>query len=307
LLVGGTATLLPLFITIVALRPLDGEVSSPVPDLGLVAITAALSAATLIVSLLIFVSVLWISPRPYRLIVSLVTVLLTPVFLLPMWTYLYVLVLSRWRVPPSSLLLDAAAAVRERLGVEFSRIICLGSRFGGNTCQIVLGFRSSTLVVSELLAEKLTQEETLAVLVHEAAHVRLRHLQRRLAWGAVSLIAIISGSALAQVFLVPLVAPIWRFSLSLATLLPLVVARALYVTRVIRAHEAEADELAVAVTGATPLLNALQKLGGAQWARLPMHNRWTSHGTWTHRVSLIRQFERSSAELRDLRGFSETR
>ncbi len=33
---------------------------------------------------------------------------------------------------------------------------------------------------------------------------------------------------------------------------------------------------------------------GSQWARSPMHNRWTSHGTWTHRVSLIRQFERSA-------------
>ena len=56
-------------------------------------------------------------------------------------------------------------------------------------------------------------------------------------------------------------------------------------------YVAEADELTVAVTGATPLLNALQKLGGSQWARSPMHNRWTSHGTWTHRVSLIRQFD----------------
>jgi Zn-dependent protease with chaperone function len=78
--------------------------------------------------------------------------------------------------------------------------------------------------------------------------------------------------------------PTLTFAVPLLVVMTMAMLQKLYTTRVVRRHEAEADELAVAVTGADALLAALTKLGASRGAGMPIHNRGphTAHGKAGH-------------------------
>jgi Zn-dependent protease with chaperone function len=129
-----------------------------------------------------------------------------------------------------------------------------------------------------------------SILAHEAAHVSLNHFRRKLAWGAIGTVAGLGIAVAGQMLISPFVPRSLELVGILVVALPLTVLRGLYDTFVVRRHEAEADEFAVDVAGAAPLVNALGVLGTYG---LPTHNGWTTHSTWERRTSWIRECEES--------------
>ncbi len=117
----------------------------------------------------------------------------------------------------------------------------------------------------------------------------LRHLRRKLAWGALGAIVAITIGVLGQLAISPWVPRSLALVGVLVVLMPLGVLRGLYDTYVIRRHEAEADEFAVDVAGAEPLLHALEALQASGYSAALVHNRWTTHGTSEVRTSRIRE------------------
>jgi hypothetical protein len=108
-----------------------------------------------------------------------------PLALLPLGASVYRAVLARWQtdVLPTPLVLGLDR-LRDRTGCIFDRVLCLDAAFGnGRLCEVVSTPRQATLIVSAGVTEVLEPDELLAILAHEAAHVQLRHLRRKLAVG----------------------------------------------------------------------------------------------------------------------------
>jgi Zn-dependent protease with chaperone function len=290
------AVILPVAIVATALRRGRG---SAFPRVGLdfapQLIVASLGLAAMLLSVAFLAVTIWTSPPQWRLVAAFVVALGLPAVLLPFWTHIYERLLSRWRVtPPPQPLLDGLETLRRRIGFGFDRILCLQARFGaGRVCQVIAGHGHSTLVVSESIPGELTTDQLLAVLAHEAAHVRLNHLRRKVAWGALGAVVGLTTAVVAQILIAPLMPRPLRFAGVLVVVLAIVALRGLYDAFVMRRHEAEADEFAVDVAGATALVDALGALGVCGPPEALMRNRWTTHSTWERRLSRIRECEKS--------------
>ncbi len=147
-------------------------------------------------------------------------------------------------------------------------------------------------MISESVVADLDVEPLVAVLAHEAAHIRLQHLRRKLVYGTLGSIVVIGVSIAIQL----LISPALPRSLHFIGILPVILlgnlAGQLYSARVSRRHEAEADAAAVNVAGVEALCRALDVLGGPseRW----VHRRWTTHGTQEERLARIRSLEQQS-------------
>jgi Zn-dependent protease with chaperone function len=192
--------------------------------------------------------------------------------------------------PFSAALRDRLDELRDLATFEFDRVMCLRASFGdGKPCFVLLGGSHSTLVISERIVGVLTNEQLLAVLAHEAAHVVLKHGNRKLAWGALGAAACIGLTLAGQLALSGLIPRSVGVVRTLIVVVPIAMLRGLYDTFVTRRHEAEADAFAVGLVGATALLGALEGLRGPNAIEPPIHNRWTTHGTWQQRSARIRE------------------
>ena len=294
------AVAVPAVLVAAALRRRGGETSPPSRwRAGPQLIATALGAATLVLGFALLAVVMWASPRPWRLAAVLLVVIGSPLLLVPFWAYTYERLLSWWEVTrlPDALL-DGLETLRDRIGFTFDGILCLEATFGGGrVCQVVTRPGGSTLVVSEPLAAELTMEQLFAVLAHEAAHIRLHHLRRKLLWGTLAGAVAVSAAVAAQIAIAPFVPRSLDFAGVLVVVLPLGILRGLYDTFVVRRHEAEADEFAVEVAGAAPLLGALGVLGALGPSGALVHNRWTTHSTAERRASMIRACSRGPDSL----------
>jgi Zn-dependent protease with chaperone function len=283
-----TALVVPLSLIVLALRggAADGR---PAVPLRLLLEPLVPALAIFLVLMLLFGTALSLTPRAWRSTAMLTVLFGGPILVLPLWTFLHRRRLRRWQiadVPPG--LADGLDRLRERTGGVFDEVMCLDGRLSqGRECLVLLGPRRACLVISNAILDIVSPEQLFALLAHEAAHVRLHHLRRKLAWGAAAS-AVALGSAVGlQLLAAPLVPRGAGFAGVLAVILPVTLLRHLYDTYVVRRHEAEADRYAVGLAGSDALLGALAALGaGATPAHV--HNRWTTHGTWEQRVAGIR-------------------
>jgi Zn-dependent protease with chaperone function len=254
-------------------------------------LTASTGAVMALLALLLLATTLWASSPQWRVPAILSVALGSPLLLLPVGAYLYQRLLSRGRAAqPPSALLEGLQELRDLRGFEFDEVLCLQAPFGGGrVCQVVTRPGRSTLVISESIADDLSSAQLLAVLAHEAAHVRLNHFRRKIAWGVIAGITTLTTAIVAQTLFLPVLPRALQFAGALGILLPLFLLRSLYDAFVIRRHEAEADEFAIDTAGGQALLDALCVLGASGPGELLVHNRWTTHSTWERRVHRIRQ------------------
>jgi Zn-dependent protease with chaperone function len=296
LAVAGAAVAVPALILVTALR--SGQTHEPHQlrlDITPHLLTASTGAAMLLLALLLLATALWASSPEWRVLAIVSVGLGSPVVLLPLAAYMYLRLLSRWRVPQHPrALLEGLETLWDRTGFAFDDVLCLRATFGnGRVCQVVTRPGHSTLVLSESIADNLNAPQLLAVLAHEAAHVCLNHLRRKIAWGAVAGVAVVTTAVAAQMLAGPFLPRSLKFAGMLGVLLPLLMLRGLYDALVTRRHEAEADEFAVDTAGGQALIDALDVLGASGPGAALVHNRWTTHSTWERRAAKIREWEKS--------------
>ncbi len=160
-----------------------------------------------------------------------------------------------------------------------------------------------TVLISKALVQKLTHEELEAVLFHEAAHHRLKHITKRI----LSLFCVLGALVFVRIWLFSLVF-LFPSAFSFVLLIPSFVildfvVPLLLVSRVVRVQELQADSYAVYRLGAKPeaMVNALQKLYGMNHMlankRDPKSyfNIAGAHPTLEFRIQSIRQLEKRLA------------
>ncbi|MCS7301165.1 MAG: M48 family metalloprotease [Fimbriimonadales bacterium] len=154
-------------------------------------------------------------------------------------------------VPVEAHLLNEARRIGRLLGVEVRAILVLdGARLRSANAFALSGGR---IALTDYLLASLTEQETLAVIAHEVAHLAQRRRLVRL-W----LLQLVGGVALGLGL-----APLWEQLPSwglLLWLIALVVGMLLPATWMRQRHEREADDFAVSLYGATPLRSALLKI-----------------------------------------------
>lgn len=255
-------------------------------DIGGLAVAVGLLAATMVTTR--------DNPRVIGFSAWFTVVIVTPAIIWPLWTTVYERLVARWRVDPPAELLDGLATLRSRIDFSFTRVLCLRTSYGhGRVIQVVHRPGRSVLMVSESMAREWPPHQLLAVLAHEAAHVRLRHTVRKVLWvtlgGAVALPAVVALNMAAFAFLPGSLG----FARVLVVLLPITMLRRLYHLVVIRRHEREADAFAAGVAGPQAMLDALHRLGGGGPSSVLVHRRWTTHGTSEERLARIRAMANS--------------
>jgi len=212
-----------------------------------------------------------------------------PFVLAPIGAAAYRALLMRWSVPVPAALTLGLNRLREETRFTFARVMCLDAAFAnGRSCFVIVAHFNVTFVVSAAIVQRLTADELFAVLAHEAAHVHFHHGRRKLLWGVVAAVCCAGGLFILNQVTFALLPPSAGFVRLLVSMMPLLFLRSLYDLRVTRRHEAEADEYAVAVAGAAPLISALETLGATAQRQRWTHNRWTTHGTWEERSARIR-------------------
>ncbi len=294
LTVMGLAVALPFLL---ALKGLLRE-AADLPKLSIagapLAIGWAIGIAGFVVTVMFVGLILWTTPRAWLLVAMVAFALGFPVLLLPVVTAAYQCLLSRWTVDSPPALSRGLETLYDRTGFAFMRTLCLDSRFGGGcVCMVILRPGRPTLVISESIVVGLADEELLALLAHEAAHGRLNHVWRKVAWAAFGVLGSLIVSVAISILIVPLVPRSFAVVGMLGALLPVAMVRGLYDTYVTRRHEAEADEYAADVAGAEALLGALESVQARALPAPRTHNRWTTHSTWERRVARIREREAS--------------
>lgn len=293
------AVLLPLAILLLACRRTGERVLLFTGASTPIFVTAGLWALVLAVNLTALSAALVLAPAGWWGVLPIVGVLLAlPAVSWPVWGTLYVKVLAAWRAKEHPVALRAALQdLRARIDFHFDSVLCLEHQFGGGrVCEVVSGLKGSTFVVSESIPTLLGASQFFALLAHEAAHVRLRHTTRRLVAGTVALAVAIVVAGAAGILVSMARTSSIGFLAPLIVALVLVNLRGLYIARVTRRHEFEADEFAANIAGADALLGALEALQFTEPRSTMVHSRWTTHGTW----------ERRSARLRELRGLSKS-
>ena len=294
------AVALPVLLIVAALRRQRG-LDCPQGGLGTgpLLIASVPAVATFVLGLLLLAVTIWASPPQWRPAAMLALVLGSPALLLPFGASMYQRLLLRWEIEPPPSLSKGLEMLRERTEFVFARVLCLDASFGGGAvCQVVPHPRRSTLVISEAVPRGLTVEPLVALLAHEAAHLRLGHMWRKVAWGELGAVVAITTAVLAQVLIAPWVPRSLGVVGVLVVILPITILRGLYDTYVIRRHEADADAFAVHVAGASALLTALETLRPSGQLPGMVHNRWTTHSTWELRAARIRECEESLASRR---------
>lgn len=274
-----------------ALRRSNAEPRRTNSPLSPLLISFALAAAMFVAGFTLLAITMMASPAQWRLPAIALVGLGSPVVLLPLWTYMYQRWLSRWEVTPFPRSLSVGLEnLRDRTGFAFARVLCLHPEFGGGAvCQVVSGLRGSTLIVSESIPSRLTADQLMAILAHEAAHVLLNHAGRKVAWGAAGGAVAIAMAVAAQLLISPWLPQSIGVAGVLVVIMPIAMLRGLYDTYVIRSHEAEADDFAVGVVGPPAFLSALETLGASGPSAAVVHTRWTTHGTWERRAARIRE------------------
>jgi STE24 endopeptidase len=290
------AVLTPLLVVMLPLR-LNYQTASL--SSALVLLRMAMWVLVLLVNLgLLGVALVLVPPGVWRVAIVLAIVLALPLLSTAAWGSCYSRILARWHLPDMSKALRTALdELHARADFRFQHVLCLQKDFGGGlVCEVVDGFRGSTLVISSAIPDRLDKPELVALLAHEAAHVCLNHSRRKLVSGSVAvLVCVAAGTAIG----VPLAAVIpgsFGFVPGLVTALILVNGRGLYTALVTRRHEFEADDFAAQVAGAESLLGALESLNFTESRTVTVHNRWTTHGTWEVRSARLRQMRTSNRE-----------
>ncbi|MCA1560512.1 MAG: M48 family metalloprotease [Acidobacteria bacterium] len=117
----------------------------------------------------------------------------------------------------------------------------------------------SALLLSRSVLTRLTSSELVALLAHEAAHLRRRHPERALGWSFFGAVVVVgSASHLAQFALVRPRAgsfTVWTLSLILSA----AVVKRLFDRAISRRSEAEADRYAIEIAGAGALFECAEK------------------------------------------------
>jgi Zn-dependent protease with chaperone function len=253
-----------------------------------------LSVLIFTVGMTLFMAVLAFVPGQARTFVLLALLLLGPACFHSLWTLVYASVLGRWEVdPPPDALRRGLSELQSRTAFRFDRVVCLNAGYGaGRNCEVTSSVRGATLIVSEAVIDLFEPDELLAVLAHEAAHVQLNHVRRKIvfgmaataAWlaGYIAISTVISRYQPANLGFLQVVIP----AMALAPL------RDLYDKLIRRRHEREADEYAARAAGAAALLRALEKLRAGCIGPNVAH-RWTTHGTWEQRSAHLASLDRT--------------
>ncbi|GIV09311.1 MAG: hypothetical protein KatS3mg019_1402 [Fimbriimonadales bacterium] len=154
-------------------------------------------------------------------------------------------------VPVAAHLLDEAQRLGRELGVPVREIVVLdGFRMRHANAFALSGGR---IAMTDYLLASLTEQETLAVMAHEVAHLAQRRRLIRL-WLLTLGVGVAAALALAPLWerLPSWALLLWLGLLGLSATLPL--------TRLRQRHEHEADDFAVSQYGVAPLRSALRKI-----------------------------------------------
>lgn len=263
-------------------RPVPARASGAGLHLAIAAVNAAAPLIALVLALVLL-------PTTWRIVVLAALIVVWPPLSLATSALGYRAALSRWAVRELPPLTAAIHAIQERTGVSFARVLAIDAAYlQGRVCLVVGVPRAPTLAMSESLATNLPPDQLMALVAHEAAHVRFRHLSRRMAWAGLIAVLTVAAMAALLTFIEPLFPGKLRPVGFAVAFFPILVARELYDRFVSRRQEAEADRFAVEVAGADALIGGLEALQGLGPPPPLMHNRWTTHSTWDVRAARIR-------------------
>jgi Zn-dependent protease with chaperone function len=282
---------LPVMIASVAAWQALGEGRRSVRPgaLAPVVVAVGLGTAAFAVSMAIFIGSMAVLPRDRLPFVMVGMLLVMPIIVHGVWTYLFGVVLARWEVDAPDALGRALAALRSRCGFTFDRVICLDGSYGnGRVAGVTSTVRSSTLLISEPLTSLLDPEELVAILAHETAHLELRHFRRKLLFGLPVAVITLGLYVALSAALAPMVPRNVRIVQFMCIGMFTGFIRHLYDRFVTRRHECEADAYAARAVGAATLLRALEKLGAAR-SPITTANVWTTHSTWEIRSNRLRE------------------
>ncbi len=274
----------------------DGVLTAPRKPAGAL-MPLLLGAATAGIMLVLFVLVLSIRSSAWHLTGLVAFVVLSPPAVMLLGARVYRTILARHGVETPVALREGLAAVSEYTGVSFGRVLCVDPEYAfGRLCLVLGASRRPTLVISANLVEALAPGQLLALLAHEAAHVRYRHIARKVGWAMLLTVVAIAGTIALFLLIDPLFSQRFRLVANLLALAPVMVLRNLYEARVTRRHEAEADGFAVRVAGAGALLTGLEVIQARGPTAAVVHNRWTTHSTWDVRAARIRELQKAAPE-----------
>ncbi|MCS7190338.1 MAG: M48 family metalloprotease [Fimbriimonadales bacterium] len=185
-------------------------------------------------------------------------------------------------VPVEAHLLREAQRLGREVGVSVRELLVLdGTRLRSANAFALSGGR---IAVSDYLLASLTEQEVLAVLAHEVAHLALRRRLMRLWWAQ---LGVAVGVAL-------LLAPLWERLPSwglLAWLGLIALWMATPMLRLRQRHERAADAFAVSQYGVEPLASALQKIAHIHCRQA--HERGDAvHPALNARLNALKRFQR---------------
>lgn len=146
--------------------------------------------------------------------------------------------------------------VADLTGVRFSGIAYFDERFARRPImEVRMGWMGHLLFLNRTAIEPLTPDELLAILAHEAAHVRLRHLLKEVVCAACLSWVVMQG-------LRPVMGLLFASStiVALNVLIALSVALTVCRNALRRRWEREADDYAASIAGAPAVASALMKL-----------------------------------------------
>jgi len=185
---------------------------------------------------------------------------------------------------------EAVEAVFERAGFEASGIYTMdASRRSSHLNAYFVGFgRTKRVVLFDTLVDALSLEELEAVLAHELAHWKFHHVWKRVGATAVQMAVVfgILGSLVTaewvyDLFALPADAAYAGLFVAMLVVYPLLELTAPLTNRLSLAHEREADDFAVDVTGGESMAGALATLASENLAN-PFPHPWYAAFTQSH-------------------------
>ncbi len=201
--------------------------------------------------------------------------------------------LVRWEIvrPADERLAAKGKDLARKMGVRVPEVYTISSARAGSADAFQIGSRSPSIVVSDILVEGLSESELGAILAHELAHARKKHVLR--------FVSITTSYSLAGVnFLLlnnVLKTSLLQSTIVLTTGLLFLVSGTLVGAYMRRIFEFEADRIAVGVTDPRALISALEKLATLNRAHLPRSRSWLIfHPPLIRRIERLRRREGTS-------------
>ncbi len=189
----------------------------------------------------------------------------------------------------NSRMVEGAKGVANRMGIKITgfRVIDWSKAKIANAFQA--GFLHYYVFVTNFLLENLTEEEGVAIIAHEIAHAKKKHLRNTLVFVGTDIMVIGNVLFVTIVFLLNIGV---RIGLAFGIAASVFISNYLLLPFLQRKYEREADLMAASFTDPKLLADSLLKLSKLNNSPLTLPKRWNpSHPNTSDRVAYLNRME----------------